>query len=222
MLREIASSPINILLLIAPVSWALAVIAPQSPWVFMTAAASLIPLAGLIGLGTEQLARRAGPALGRIPQRHVRQRRGADHRGRRAAQRTHRAGQGVDHRQHHRQPAAGARPVVFRRRPRPADAEVPSHRRDQHLGDALSRRRRAGHAGGVRPVALRQPQRAAAGDRASEFLERADPDRRLRRQPDLRLHRAARSVPLRRTSASAMAAASRRPPRSPCWPPARC
>ena len=37
---------------------------PDSPWVFLTAAASLIPLAGLIGLGTEQLARRSGPALG--------------------------------------------------------------------------------------------------------------------------------------------------------------
>jgi Ca2+:H+ antiporter len=32
--------------------------------VFITASASLVPLAGLIGLGTEQLARRAGPALG--------------------------------------------------------------------------------------------------------------------------------------------------------------
>jgi Ca2+:H+ antiporter len=64
MLRSIASSPINILLLVAPVSWALAAAAPESPWVFITASASLIPLAGLIGLGTEQLARRAGPAWG--------------------------------------------------------------------------------------------------------------------------------------------------------------
>jgi Ca2+:H+ antiporter len=64
MLRAIVSSPINVLLLVAPVSWVLAAIAPGSPWVFITAAASLIPLAGLIGLGTEQLARRAGPALG--------------------------------------------------------------------------------------------------------------------------------------------------------------
>ena len=31
---------------------------------FITAAVSLVPLAGLIGLGTEQLARRSGPALG--------------------------------------------------------------------------------------------------------------------------------------------------------------
>jgi Ca2+:H+ antiporter len=64
MLRAIASSPLNILLLVAPISWVLAATSPESPWVFMTAAASLIPLAGLIGLGTEQLARRAGPALG--------------------------------------------------------------------------------------------------------------------------------------------------------------
>jgi len=64
MLRTIASSPINILLLVAPVSWALAAATPGSPWIFITASASLIPLAGLIGLGTEQLARRAGPAWG--------------------------------------------------------------------------------------------------------------------------------------------------------------
>src|SRR6266849_1254096 len=64
MLRAILSSPINILLVVAPVSWVLAATWPGSPWVFMTAAISLIPLAGLIGLGTEQLARRTGPAWG--------------------------------------------------------------------------------------------------------------------------------------------------------------
>jgi Ca2+:H+ antiporter len=64
MLRAIVSSPINLLLIAAPVSWLLAWVSRESPWVFITAAASLIPLAGLIGLGTEQLARRAGPALG--------------------------------------------------------------------------------------------------------------------------------------------------------------
>jgi len=64
MLHAIVSSPVNILLLVAPISWLLAYMSPASPWVFITAAASLIPLAGLIGLGTEQLARRAGPALG--------------------------------------------------------------------------------------------------------------------------------------------------------------
>jgi Ca2+:H+ antiporter len=64
MLRAIASSPLNLLLIVAPISWVLATQSPESPWVFLTAAASLIPLAGLIGLGTEQLARRSGPALG--------------------------------------------------------------------------------------------------------------------------------------------------------------
>jgi Ca2+:H+ antiporter len=64
MLRAIASSPINVLLVLAPVSWVLAVTAHDSPWLFLTAATSLVPLAGLIGLGTEQLAARSGPALG--------------------------------------------------------------------------------------------------------------------------------------------------------------
>jgi Ca2+:H+ antiporter len=63
MLRALLS-PINALLVLAPVSWVLAVTAYDSPWLFLTAAASLIPLAGLIGLGTEQLASRSGPAWG--------------------------------------------------------------------------------------------------------------------------------------------------------------
>jgi len=64
MLRAVVSSPVNLLLILAPVSWLIASISHGSPWVFITAAVSLIPLAGLIGLGTEQLARRAGPAWG--------------------------------------------------------------------------------------------------------------------------------------------------------------
>src|SRR5262245_57521402 len=64
MLRAIVTSPLNILLLAAPASWIAEMIAPGSPWVFITAATSLVPLAGLIGLGTEQLAARSGPALG--------------------------------------------------------------------------------------------------------------------------------------------------------------
>jgi Ca2+:H+ antiporter len=64
MLRALLSSPINALLVLAPVSWVLAGAASDSPWLFLTAAASLIPLAGLIGLGTEQLASRSGPAWG--------------------------------------------------------------------------------------------------------------------------------------------------------------
>jgi Ca2+:H+ antiporter len=64
MLRTLLSSPLNALLVLAPVSWVLSFTAPDSPWLFLTAAASLIPLAGLIGLGTEQLAARSGPAWG--------------------------------------------------------------------------------------------------------------------------------------------------------------
>lgn len=64
MLRALADNKLNLLLVVAPLSWALAVAMPESPWVFLTAAISLVPLAGLIGLGTEQLARRSGPAWG--------------------------------------------------------------------------------------------------------------------------------------------------------------
>jgi Ca2+:H+ antiporter len=64
MLRAILGSPINLLMIAAPVSWALEFSAPGSPWVFLSAAISLIPLAGLIGLGTEELAHRSGPAWG--------------------------------------------------------------------------------------------------------------------------------------------------------------
>src|SRR6058998_618160 len=64
MLRAVLSSPINALLVVAPISWILHVILPDSPWVFITAAASIIPLAGIIGLGTDELAHRSGPAWG--------------------------------------------------------------------------------------------------------------------------------------------------------------
>ncbi len=64
MLRAIVRSPLNILLVAAPISWIVRSVAHDSPWVFLTAAISLVPLAGLIGLGTEELARRSGPAWG--------------------------------------------------------------------------------------------------------------------------------------------------------------
>jgi len=63
-LRAILGSPLNLLLVAAPISWLLHFRTPDSPSVFITAAASLIPLAGLIGFGTEELARRSGPAWG--------------------------------------------------------------------------------------------------------------------------------------------------------------
>jgi Ca2+:H+ antiporter len=64
MRRALFGSPLNLLLVAAPLSWVVHAKAPASPWTFLTAAVSLIPLAGLIGLGTEQLAARAGPAWG--------------------------------------------------------------------------------------------------------------------------------------------------------------
>jgi Ca2+:H+ antiporter len=64
MIRAIVGRKLNVLLLAAPASWVLHATHPDSPWIFITAAASLIPLAGLIGDATEDLAHRAGPAFG--------------------------------------------------------------------------------------------------------------------------------------------------------------
>jgi Ca2+:H+ antiporter len=64
MLRALTENRLNVLAVAAPAAWVLAVMAPESPWLFLSAAISLVPLAGVIGLGTEQLARRSGPALG--------------------------------------------------------------------------------------------------------------------------------------------------------------
>src|SRR3954447_13976954 len=64
MLRALAANRLNVLVATAPISWLLYAAAPHSPWLFIGAALSLIPLAGIIGLGTEELARRSGPAIG--------------------------------------------------------------------------------------------------------------------------------------------------------------
>jgi len=64
LLTAIIENRLNVLVIAAPISWALAIAAPESAWVFIAASISLIPLAALIGLGTEELACRAGPALG--------------------------------------------------------------------------------------------------------------------------------------------------------------
>src|SRR5919201_4329833 len=63
-LRALTDNKLNRLLAAAPASWLLREWLPGSPWIFITAAASLVPLAGIIGLGTEQLAHRAGPGVG--------------------------------------------------------------------------------------------------------------------------------------------------------------
>lgn len=64
LVRALTENRLNVLVLAAPISWVLARTAPDTPWVFLLAAASLVPLAGIIGLGTEELALRSGPALG--------------------------------------------------------------------------------------------------------------------------------------------------------------
>ena len=58
------SSWLNVLLIAAPVSWWLAWSHLGPRWLFVVAALSLVPAAGLIGAATEQLAERAGPTLG--------------------------------------------------------------------------------------------------------------------------------------------------------------
>jgi Ca2+:H+ antiporter len=63
-MRSLLASPLNLLLVAAPISWGVHWILPESPWTFAAVAVSLIPLAGLIGIGTEQLAMRSGPAVG--------------------------------------------------------------------------------------------------------------------------------------------------------------
>jgi len=63
-LRRIGKRRLNLLLLLAPVSWALRAVIPDSFWVFVFGAVAIMPLAGLIGEATDELANRAGPTLG--------------------------------------------------------------------------------------------------------------------------------------------------------------
>src|SRR6266542_1421764 len=63
-LRILAGSWLNVLLLAAPLSLLLRWQSGVSLWVFLAAALSLVPAAGLIGTATEHLARRSGPTLG--------------------------------------------------------------------------------------------------------------------------------------------------------------
>lgn len=68
MIKQLAGaftgSWLNVLLVVAPISWYLALTGNTSLWVFIAAAVSLIPAAGLIGEATEELANRSGPTLG--------------------------------------------------------------------------------------------------------------------------------------------------------------
>jgi Ca2+:H+ antiporter len=63
-LREMLRNRLNLLLVFAPISWAAEATVPDTPWPFILGALSLIPLAGLIGGATDELAGHAGPALG--------------------------------------------------------------------------------------------------------------------------------------------------------------
>jgi Ca2+:H+ antiporter len=62
--RSLRASWLNVLLVVAPISWWLAVRGDDSLWLFLSAAITLVPAAGLIGEATEELAHRAGPTLG--------------------------------------------------------------------------------------------------------------------------------------------------------------
>jgi Ca2+:H+ antiporter len=64
LVKALVENRLNLLLVAAPISWLLAARTPDSPWVFIAAAISLVPLAGIIGLGTEELACHAGPGIG--------------------------------------------------------------------------------------------------------------------------------------------------------------
>jgi Ca2+:H+ antiporter len=63
-LKALIANRLNVLLVLAPASWVVHRVSPDSPLVFILTALSLVPLAGLIGLGTEELASRSGPAFG--------------------------------------------------------------------------------------------------------------------------------------------------------------
>ncbi len=64
--RLIREGWLNWLLLLLPVSWAIDLLGLPAIWLFVTSALAIIPLAGLIGEATEELAHWVGPGLGGI------------------------------------------------------------------------------------------------------------------------------------------------------------
>ena len=64
MLRALLENRLNLLLVAVPICWTMDALDADSSWIFLAASMSLVPLAGLIGLGTEHLAHRLGPASG--------------------------------------------------------------------------------------------------------------------------------------------------------------
>lgn len=68
--RQIAAflteSWLNWLLLLVPISWAVELLGLPKLWLFVASALAIIPLAGLIGEATEELAHWVGPSIGGI------------------------------------------------------------------------------------------------------------------------------------------------------------
>ncbi len=62
----VKGSWLNWLLVMVPVSWAIELLGGPKLWIFITSALAIIPLAGLIGDATEELAHWVGPSLGGI------------------------------------------------------------------------------------------------------------------------------------------------------------
>lgn len=62
--RFITKRWLNLFLLAGPVSWVIHVLGWSETWLFVTSAVAIIPLAGLIGQATEELANRTGPYTG--------------------------------------------------------------------------------------------------------------------------------------------------------------
>jgi Ca2+:H+ antiporter len=64
LLREIAANRLNWLVILLPIALLLEVAHFSPIWIFLASALAVVPLAGLIGEGTEELALRLGPGLG--------------------------------------------------------------------------------------------------------------------------------------------------------------
>jgi Ca2+:H+ antiporter len=63
-LKALLHSRLNLLLAVVPFTWLLSALLPGSPWVFVLASLSIVPLAGLVGKSTDELSTQAGPTLG--------------------------------------------------------------------------------------------------------------------------------------------------------------
>ncbi|HEX2950194.1 MAG TPA: calcium/proton exchanger, partial [Armatimonadota bacterium] len=60
----VVQNPLNLLLLFMPVSIVLSFMEASKLWIFLAAALSIIPLAGLIGQATEEISEYVGPGIG--------------------------------------------------------------------------------------------------------------------------------------------------------------